>query len=613
MGSAASATYQMLYRDGLIVDRSGDQEEIAGGGAQNMRQQQAGSVLAQKREEGGGCKCCNGPLRDLDPNARGEGGAPNGTLADGAKESRIRSSAGTSGLGEPNDAGATKEAAGEHGAGGEAPEAKNSDGEGGATKREGGADNPTIYWHEMRGYPPWPCQELPYEEGLKVIKQAPPKCAQVGARPKAVQYFGTAEYAWVHPNQLKKLRPLAAFQRESMEKRHKRETYQRSIREAYALNEDGTVRPIGWWNGPPVPIVEKKRKKSESAEAEAKRRLKAKGTPKKERGAPGFPKRTLACNWPQNLWVPQPAKGFQLPELLEIRAKPRYDAIRRNIYMGAENGSWARPKRLPKEDILVCSCSPESGCGEDCINRDMFVRCCSQFCPCGKECKNKEFQLMKTLKLRAYLTEKCGWAVRTKELIRKGDFIIEYVGEIVTDAECERRMWDAKKKHEKNFYMMELTSDKVIDARDKANLSRLINSSCDPNAKAQKCVDASTGEVRVGIFAIRDIQPGEEITYNYHFLHFGQNSAETASFECRCGAPNCIGRLDSQSEQREKVAKMMGRKIKIKWKDGKYYDARITDFNRSTKQYSVTYLEDGQIENCKLEPGGKVKYKMVKE
>ena len=49
--------------------------------------------------------------------------------------------------------------------------------------------------------------------------------------------------------------------------------------------------------------------------------------------------------------------------------------------------------------------------------------------------------------------------------------------------------------------------------RTQGNQARFINHSCDPNCETQKWHDAGTGEVRVGIFAKRDIYPGEELTY----------------------------------------------------------------------------------------------------
>ena len=102
------------------------------------------------------------------------------------------------------------------------------------------------------------------------------------------------------------------------------------------------------------------------------------------------------------------------------------------------------------------------------------------------------------------------------------------------------------------------------EAGHKANISRLINSSCQPNCRSQKCVDAATGEVRVGIFAMRDIEAGEELSYNYQFQHFAHGEAAKTSFDCRCGAPNCIGTLDSTVKKRDEVKETVGKKIKVK-------------------------------------------------
>ena len=72
------------------------------------------------------------------------------------------------------------------------------------------------------------------------------------------------------------------------------------------------------------------------------------------------------------------------------------------------------------------------------------------------------------------------------ERIPAGTFIVEYIGEIIDDAESERRLWQARTNGIKNFYMMELSPNMVIDAGSKGNLSRFLNSSCDPNCETQK-------------------------------------------------------------------------------------------------------------------------------
>ncbi|KAK6135630.1 hypothetical protein DH2020_030641 [Rehmannia glutinosa] len=112
--------------------------------------------------------------------------------------------------------------------------------------------------------------------------------------------------------------------------------------------------------------------------------------------------------------------------------------------------------------------------------------------------------------------EHCGWGVVAGESISKGDFIVEYVGEVINDAMCERRLWDMKDQDAKNFYMCEINKDFVIDATFKGNASWFLNHSCAPNCKLEKW--QVEGEIRVGVFASRSIEVGEALTYDYRYL-----------------------------------------------------------------------------------------------
>ncbi|KAI5643845.1 hypothetical protein NE865_04021 [Phthorimaea operculella] len=87
-------------------------------------------------------------------------------------------------------------------------------------------------------------------------------------------------------------------------------------------------------------------------------------------------------------------------------------------------------------ESVACNCAPASGCNEDCINRLVFAECSSQLCPCGDKCKNQRIQRHEWASgLEKFMTENKGWGVRTKETITAGDFILEYVGEVVSDKE----------------------------------------------------------------------------------------------------------------------------------------------------------------------------------
>ncbi|KAG6413783.1 hypothetical protein SASPL_126498 [Salvia splendens] len=165
----------------------------------------------------------------------------------------------------------------------------------------------------------------------------------------------------------------------------------------------------------------------------------------------------------------------------------------------------------------------------------MLLSSCSSGCKCGSSCLNKPFHQRPVKKMKTVQTEKCGMGVVAEEDINVGDFVIEYVGEVIDDKTCEERLWKMKHRGETNFYLCEINRDMVIDATYKGNKSRYINHSCCPNTEMQKwMVD---GETRIGIFATCDIKKGEYLTYDYQFVQFG------ADQDCHCGAAGCRKKL----------------------------------------------------------------------
>lgn len=205
---------------------------------------------------------------------------------------------------------------------------------------------------------------------------------------------------------------------------------------------------------------------------------------------------------------------------------PPYVHIRRNIYL-------VKKKRNDADDIGCTNCS--SMCSEDCVCRVQCISC-SKACRCSENCTNRPFRREK--KINIVKTQLCGWGVEAAEKINKGDFVIEYIGEVIDDALCEQRLWDMKYEGAQNFYMCEIRKDFTIDATFKGNASRFLNHSCDPNCILEKW--QVEGEVRVGVFAARSIKVGEPLTYDYRFVQFGPE------VKCCCGAPSCQGYLGTK-------------------------------------------------------------------
>ncbi|HSU12805.1 SET domain-containing protein [Longimicrobium sp.] len=130
-----------------------------------------------------------------------------------------------------------------------------------------------------------------------------------------------------------------------------------------------------------------------------------------------------------------------------------------------------------------------------------------------------------------------GKGVFAREFIPAGTRLIEYTGERITQAESDERYpWDAEAPSYTLLFTVD--DDLVVDGGVGGNLSRFINHSCDPN-----CASVIEDR-RIYIDAIRDIQPGEELSFDYHLIVAGRHTpAVKRSHACHCGAANCRGTM----------------------------------------------------------------------
>ncbi|EEC73388.1 hypothetical protein OsI_07633 [Oryza sativa Indica Group] len=146
-----------------------------------------------------------------------------------------------------------------------------------------------------------------------------------------------------------------------------------------------------------------------------------------------------------------------------------------------------------------------------------------------------EFQRRTYAKLGKFHTGKKGYGLQLKEDVSEGRFLIEYVGEVLDITAYESRQRYYASKGQKHFYFMALNGGEVIDACTKGNLGRFINHSCSPNCRTEKWM--VNGEVCIGIFAMRNIKKGEELTFDYNYVRV----SGAAPQKCFCGTAKCRG------------------------------------------------------------------------
>jgi SET domain-containing protein len=128
--------------------------------------------------------------------------------------------------------------------------------------------------------------------------------------------------------------------------------------------------------------------------------------------------------------------------------------------------------------------------------------------------------------------------------IRKGERILEYKGTLMTHAEADAMYGDGGETG--HTFLFTLNEQYIIDANRKGNTARWINHSCAPNCQAlvEESEDGDPRRDRIVIEALRNIRPGEELTYDYGIvLDVPHTPRLKKLWKCLCGAPNCTGTL----------------------------------------------------------------------
>lgn len=226
---------------------------------------------------------------------------------------------------------------------------------------------------------------------------------------------------------------------------------------------------------------------------------------------------------------------------------------------------------LPEDPPIGCACTqcgPKTFCcnaqsdapfayklGKLNVPQGTPIYECNKKCQCGDDCPNKVVQKGRQVRLAIYRTNNgCGWGVKAKQCIKTGTFICQYVGEVISSEEAEIRgqKYDA----DGRTYLFDLDFNDpencmyTVDAAMYGNISHFINHSCNPNCAVfavwGNCLDPNIPIL--GLFALRDIQAEEEISFSYvsqsqsrmsKSLHDATSHHASTPTACKCNAANC--------------------------------------------------------------------------
>ncbi|XP_077535993.1 histone-lysine N-methyltransferase G9a isoform X5 [Haemaphysalis longicornis] len=204
----------------------------------------------------------------------------------------------------------------------------------------------------------------------------------------------------------------------------------------------------------------------------------------------------------------------------------------------------------PSQDCVCCSISYQCWYNEEGnlvpefnLSDPPMLFECNQACMCWNNCRNRVVQKGITCHLQLFRTRGKGWGVRTLQDIPKGAFVCEYIGEMVSDSEADKRADDA--------YLFDLENRDgetyCLDARRYGNISRFINHLCEPNLLPIRVfVDHQDLRFsRMAFFSSRPIARNEELGFDYGEKFW---IIKYKLFTCECGSPKCKYSKDSIGE-----------------------------------------------------------------
>ncbi|OXB58553.1 hypothetical protein ASZ78_007092 [Callipepla squamata] len=199
----------------------------------------------------------------------------------------------------------------------------------------------------------------------------------------------------------------------------------------------------------------------------------------------------------------------------EYKPAPGINVIN-GITTGCECSDCPAEKCCPKEAGFILAYNKQKKLK---IQPGLPIYECNSFCRCGPDCPNRIVQKGTQYSLCIFRTNNGrGWGVKTLQKIKTNSFVMEYVGEVITSEEAERRgqFYD----NQGNTYLFDLDYDSdefTVDAARYGNVSHFVNHSCDPNLQVFNVFidNLDLRLPRIALFSTRTIKAGEELTFDY--------------------------------------------------------------------------------------------------
>jgi uncharacterized protein len=163
--------------------------------------------------------------------------------------------------------------------------------------------------------------------------------------------------------------------------------------------------------------------------------------------------------------------------------------------------------------------------------------------------------------------------------IKKGAKIVRYFGPLL---DCRKKKDDAVE----NKYLFELNGRWTIDGSVRKNIARYINHACKPNAES----DVNPRKRKVVIRAIKKIEPGEEINYDYGTDYF---KAYLKPIGCKCDA--------CEKKRKKKRAEARAERLRLKAKAEKKAEKLAAKAKEKLRQKRQLKLQERKLQGKTLQ------------